>query len=77
MSPISLFLTVEESVDEHEICDEILTEKQQLVLDEETLRETLKEESRAKKEYDEIRQEQAHDKLFRLKFWVQSDSESD
>ncbi|GJQ90626.1 hypothetical protein Tco_0001765 [Tanacetum coccineum] len=80
MSPISSFLTVKESVNEHEIGDEYLTEKQQqqLVLDEETLKETLDEEERAKQEWEErIRQQQAHDELFRLEFRVKSDSESD
>ncbi|GJY45567.1 hypothetical protein Tco_0434630 [Tanacetum coccineum] len=68
-----------ESVDEHEIDDEYLTEKeqQQLFLDEEALRETLEEETRAEKEWKErIREEQAHDEFFRLEFGVQSDSES-
>ncbi|GKG14093.1 hypothetical protein Tco_0351053, partial [Tanacetum coccineum] len=48
MSSISSFPTVEEFVDEHEIDDEYLTngyltekEQQQLLLDEETLREKL------------------------------------
>ncbi|GKE39556.1 hypothetical protein Tco_1462961 [Tanacetum coccineum] len=85
MSPISSFPTVEESIDEHDIGDEYpidgyLTEKeqQQLLLDEEALRETLEEEARAEKESAErIRQEQVHDELFRLEFGVQSDSESD
>ncbi|GKA30335.1 hypothetical protein Tco_0716640 [Tanacetum coccineum] len=51
MSPISSFSTVEESVDEHEIGDEYLTEKeqQQLLIDEEALRETLEEEAKAEK----------------------------
>ncbi|GKD58568.1 hypothetical protein Tco_1296077, partial [Tanacetum coccineum] len=51
MPPISSFPTTEESDDEHEICHEYLTEKeyQQLLLDEEALRETLKEEARAEK----------------------------
>nr|GEU86618.1 hypothetical protein [Tanacetum cinerariifolium] len=78
MSPISLFPTVEESVDEHEIADEYLTEKeqQQLLLDEEALRETLEEQARAEKERKErMRQEQTHDELFRLEFEVKSDSE--
>ncbi|GKB56586.1 hypothetical protein Tco_0912772 [Tanacetum coccineum] len=63
MSPISSFPTIEESADEHEIGDEYLTKKEkQLLLDEETLRETLEEEARAKKEWEEkIKQEQAHD----------------
>ncbi|GJT93238.1 hypothetical protein Tco_1082083 [Tanacetum coccineum] len=53
MSPISSFPTIKESTDEHEICDEYLTdgyltekEQQQLLLDEEALRETLEEEAR-------------------------------
>ncbi|GKB88447.1 hypothetical protein Tco_0960719 [Tanacetum coccineum] len=57
MSPISSFPMVEESVDEYKIGDEYLTdeyvtekEQQQLLLDEEALRETLKEEARAEKE---------------------------
>ncbi|GKA52194.1 hypothetical protein Tco_0745390 [Tanacetum coccineum] len=80
MSPISSFPTIEESADEHEICDGYLTEKeqQQLLLDEEALRETLEEEARAEKELEErIKQEQAHDELFRLEFGVKSDLESD
>nr|GEU89242.1 hypothetical protein [Tanacetum cinerariifolium] len=67
----SSFPTVEESVEEHEISydyliDGYLTEKeqQQIILDEEALRETLKEQAMAEKEQDErIRQEQAHAKL--------------
>ncbi|GJV44317.1 hypothetical protein Tco_1428853 [Tanacetum coccineum] len=44
----------QESVYEHEIGDEYLTEKEhQLLLDEETLRETLEEEARAEKEWEE------------------------
>ncbi|GKB31313.1 60S ribosomal protein L17-2-like protein [Tanacetum coccineum] len=58
--------------DEHEIGDEYLIdgyltakEQQQLLLDEETLRETLEEETRVEKEWEErIKQEQAHDELF-------------
>nr|GEX87918.1 hypothetical protein [Tanacetum cinerariifolium] len=51
MTLISSFTTIEESADEHEICDGYLTEKeqQQLLLDEEALREALKEEARAEK----------------------------
>nr|GEV02930.1 hypothetical protein [Tanacetum cinerariifolium] len=83
MSPISLFLTAEESTDEHEIGDEYHTdgyliekEQQQLILDEEALRETLEEQARAEKEWKEfVKQEQAHDELFRLEFRVKSDSE--
>nr|GEX76703.1 hypothetical protein [Tanacetum cinerariifolium]GEY18529.1 hypothetical protein [Tanacetum cinerariifolium] len=69
---------VEESVNEHEIGDDYLTEKQQqLVVDEEALKETLDEEERVKKKWEErIRQEQAHDELFMLEFGVKSDSES-
>ncbi|GKC42595.1 hypothetical protein Tco_1060317 [Tanacetum coccineum] len=49
MPPISSFPTIEKSADEHEICDGYLNEKeqQQLLLDEEALRETLEEEARA------------------------------
>ncbi|GKE92593.1 hypothetical protein Tco_1573688, partial [Tanacetum coccineum] len=45
----------QELIYEHEIGDEYFTEKQQqqLVLDEESLRETLEEEARAEKEWDE------------------------
>nr|GEU59843.1 RNA-directed DNA polymerase, eukaryota, reverse transcriptase zinc-binding domain protein [Tanacetum cinerariifolium] len=57
MSLISLFSTIEELADEHEICDEYLTDgylteqqEHQLRLDEETLRETLKEATKAEKE---------------------------
>nr|GEV93532.1 hypothetical protein [Tanacetum cinerariifolium] len=57
MSPISSFPTVEESVDEHDIGDEYLTngyftekKQHQLLLDEEALRETLEEAARADKE---------------------------
>ncbi|GKG20091.1 hypothetical protein Tco_0379892, partial [Tanacetum coccineum] len=47
MRPISSFPTIEKSADEHEICDGYLNEKeqQQLLLDEEALRETLEEEA--------------------------------
>ncbi|GJW20746.1 hypothetical protein Tco_0031368 [Tanacetum coccineum] len=83
MSPIFLFPTIEESTDEHEIGDEYLTdgyltekEQQQLILDEEALRETLEEQARAEKEWKEfIKQEQSHDELFGLEFGVKSDSE--
>ncbi|GJW50261.1 hypothetical protein Tco_0091612 [Tanacetum coccineum] len=78
MSPISSFPTIEESDDEHEICHEYLTEKEhhQLLLDEEALRETLEEEAKAEKqrakaekEWEEfVKQELAHDELFRLEF---------
>ncbi|GKC08156.1 hypothetical protein Tco_0999766, partial [Tanacetum coccineum] len=53
MPPISSFLTIEESADEHEICDGYLTEKeqQQLLLDKESLRETLEKEAREKKSW--------------------------
>ncbi|GKB95936.1 hypothetical protein Tco_0982073 [Tanacetum coccineum] len=66
------------SVEEHEIVDEYLTEKeqQQLLLDEEAFRETLEEETRAEKERaraekeweERMKEEQAHDELFRLEF---------
>ncbi|GJZ76837.1 hypothetical protein Tco_0641509 [Tanacetum coccineum] len=68
----SSFSTIEEFVEEHEIADEYLTngyltkkEQQQLLLDEEALRETLEEEeAMAEKEWEErIKQKQAHDKL--------------
>ncbi|GKF06111.1 hypothetical protein Tco_0036779 [Tanacetum coccineum] len=58
-------------------------EHQQLLLDEEALRETLEEEeakaekgrAKAEKEWEEfVKQEQAHDELFRLEFGVKSDS---
>nr|GEV67365.1 hypothetical protein [Tanacetum cinerariifolium] len=50
MPLISSFTMIEKSADEHEICDGYLTEKkqQQLLLDEEALREAL-EEARAEK----------------------------
>ncbi|GKA02868.1 hypothetical protein Tco_0675649 [Tanacetum coccineum] len=46
MPPISSFPSIEESDDEREICHGYLTKKehQQLLLDEEALRETLEEE---------------------------------
>ncbi|GJT45839.1 hypothetical protein Tco_0954554 [Tanacetum coccineum] len=48
---------------------------EQLLLDEEALRETLEEEAMTEKELEErIKQEQAHDELFRLEFRVKSDS---
>nr|GEW12280.1 hypothetical protein [Tanacetum cinerariifolium] len=52
---VALRETTTASVDEHEIGDEYLIEKQQqqLLQDEEALRETLKEEARAEKEWDE------------------------
>ncbi|GJT55843.1 hypothetical protein Tco_0990897 [Tanacetum coccineum] len=56
MPTISSYPTIEESAEEHDICDEYLTEgyltekeQQQLALDEEALRETL-EEANAEKE---------------------------
>ena len=90
MSPISSNRTVEESAKEHDIADEniiegYLTEKeyQQLLLDEEALREVLEEEAIAEKEraiaekeYEErMKEDQAHDELFRSKFGERSDSE--
>ncbi|GJX80289.1 hypothetical protein Tco_0328438 [Tanacetum coccineum] len=57
MPPISSYPTVEESVEEHDTCDEYLTEgfftekeQQQLALDEEAYREYLEEEAKAEKE---------------------------
>ncbi|GJT51687.1 hypothetical protein Tco_0977844 [Tanacetum coccineum] len=53
-------------------------EQHQLLLDEDALRETLEKAAKAEKEWEErIREEQAHDELFRLEFGVQSDSEPD
>nr|GEV52366.1 hypothetical protein [Tanacetum cinerariifolium] len=55
MSPISLFPMIKESSDEHEICDEYLTDvcltekEQQQLFDEEALKETVKEEARAER----------------------------
>nr|GEU63909.1 hypothetical protein [Tanacetum cinerariifolium] len=60
------------------ITEGFLTEKeyQQLLLDEEVLKETLEEEARAEKKWEEnIKKEQAEYELFRLKFGVQSDLE--
>ncbi|GKE13168.1 hypothetical protein Tco_1416719 [Tanacetum coccineum] len=53
MPSISSFPTIEESTDEHEICDGYLIEKEQhqLLLNGEALRETLEEEARAKKSW--------------------------
>nr|GFB43932.1 hypothetical protein [Tanacetum cinerariifolium] len=76
-------LEEQDSVEEHEISDEYLTdgyltekEQQQLLLDEKGLRETLEEKARAEKEWEErIKQEQDHDDLFGLEFEVKSDSE--
>ncbi|GKG23763.1 hypothetical protein Tco_0391799, partial [Tanacetum coccineum] len=80
---ISSYPTVEESAEEHDIGDEYFNEgyltgkeQQQLLLDEESLRETLEEEARDEKELEErIKQEQAHDELFMLEFGVKSHSE--
>nr|GEY37330.1 hypothetical protein [Tanacetum cinerariifolium] len=81
MPPISSYPTVEESVKEHETCDEYLTEgfltekeQQQLVQDEEAYREYLEEEATAEKERaraekeceEEMKKEKAHNELFRL-----------
>ncbi|GKD62616.1 hypothetical protein Tco_1300125 [Tanacetum coccineum] len=55
-----------------------LTEKeyQQLLQDEEVLRETLKEQTRAEKEWDDIiKKEEVERELFISEFGVQSDSE--
>ncbi|GJX39134.1 hypothetical protein Tco_0252437 [Tanacetum coccineum] len=57
MPPISSYPTVEESVEEHDTCDEYLTEgfltekeQQKLAQDEEAYREYLEEEAKAEKE---------------------------
>ncbi|GJS55811.1 hypothetical protein Tco_0629173 [Tanacetum coccineum] len=60
------------------ITEGFLTEKeyQQLLQDEEVLRETLEEQERAEKELEErIKKEQAEYELFTLEFGVQSNSE--
>nr|GEY45375.1 hypothetical protein [Tanacetum cinerariifolium] len=60
------------------ITEGFLTEKeyQQLLHDEEVLRETLEEQARAEKELEErSKKEQAEYELFTLEFGVQSDSE--
>nr|GEZ41112.1 hypothetical protein [Tanacetum cinerariifolium] len=90
MPPISSYQTVDESVEEHDTCDEYLTERfltekeqQQLAQDEEAYKEYLEEEAnaekeraRAEKEWEEdMKKEETHNELFRLKFGVISDSE--
>nr|GEV98844.1 hypothetical protein [Tanacetum cinerariifolium] len=58
-------------------------QQQQLLLDEEALRKTLEKEAKVKKKLEErikmleeeVRKEQAHDKLFKLEFEVKSNSE--
>ncbi|GJS41806.1 hypothetical protein Tco_0566849 [Tanacetum coccineum] len=56
--------------------DILIKKQQQLLLDEEALRETLEEEAMAEKEWEErIKQEHDHDDLFRLEFEVKSDSD--
>ncbi|GJX99265.1 hypothetical protein Tco_0356284 [Tanacetum coccineum] len=83
MSPISSFPTIEELADEHKICDEYLTDgylteqqEHQLRIDEEALRETLEEEAKTEKEWEErMKKEQGEYELFRLGFGVKSDSE--
>ncbi|GKA75086.1 hypothetical protein Tco_0781464 [Tanacetum coccineum] len=90
MPPTSSYPTVEESVEEHDTCDEYVTEGfliekelQQLAQDEEAYKEYLEEEAkaekeraRAEKEWEEfMKEEQAHDELFRLECGVKSDSE--
>ncbi|GJX26941.1 hypothetical protein Tco_0233237 [Tanacetum coccineum] len=62
----------------YEKCNDISqeTQYQQLLQDEEVLRETLEEQARAKKVLeDRIKKEQAEHELFMLEFGVQSDSE--
>nr|GEV45179.1 hypothetical protein [Tanacetum cinerariifolium] len=90
MPPISSYLIVEESVEEHDTCDEYLTEgfliekeQQQLAQDAEAYREYLEEEATTEKERaraekeceEEMKKEEAHNELFRLKFGVISDFE--
>nr|GEX70931.1 hypothetical protein [Tanacetum cinerariifolium] len=73
MSPISSFSAIDELADEHEICDEYLTDgylteqqKHQLRLDEKALRETLEEKANAEKEWEErMKKEQTENELFR------------
>ncbi|GJZ60176.1 hypothetical protein Tco_0615992 [Tanacetum coccineum] len=82
MSLISSYPMVKESTNKHEIGDEYLTDgylsekkQQQLLLDEDALRETLEEKARVEKEWEErIKQGQAYDELFRLEFGMKSDS---
>ncbi|GKD57703.1 hypothetical protein Tco_1291090 [Tanacetum coccineum] len=60
------------------ITHEFLTEKeyQQLLQDEEVLRQTLEEQARAEKEWeDRIKKEEAERELFILEFGVHTDSE--
>nr|GEU90570.1 cysteine protease XCP2 [Tanacetum cinerariifolium] len=65
MSLISSYPTIKESTEEHDMGDEYLTEgfviekeQHQLLVKEEALRETLKEQARAEREWDErIKQE--------------------
>ncbi|GJS24898.1 hypothetical protein Tco_0453530 [Tanacetum coccineum] len=86
----ALIDTFLKEVEEHDTCDEyvtegFLTEKelQQLAQNEEAYKEYLEEEAkaekeraRAKKEWEEfMKEEQAHDELFRLECGVKSDSE--
>ncbi|GJU43056.1 multidrug resistance-associated protein 5 [Tanacetum coccineum] len=74
MSLISSYPMVKESTNKHEIGDEYLTDgylsekkQQQLLLDEDALRETLEEKARVEKEWEErIKQGQAYDELFRM-----------
>ncbi|GKD01416.1 hypothetical protein Tco_1171690 [Tanacetum coccineum] len=80
MPPISSYPTVEESVEEHDTCDEYLAkgfltekEQQQLAQDEEAYKEYLGEEAKAEKERaraekeweEEMKKEEAHNELFR------------
>ncbi|GKA69112.1 hypothetical protein Tco_0775176 [Tanacetum coccineum] len=70
----------EESPAEQEISDEYLTkeQQQQLLQAEEALRETLEEAARHEKEWEaRMKEDEAHDELFRLEFAVISGSESD
>ncbi|GKC47612.1 hypothetical protein Tco_1065334 [Tanacetum coccineum] len=86
MSPISSYPTIEESAEEHEYLTEGgLTEDElhQLAKDEEALKEVLEEQAKVDKENeiknkeleDFLKEEAAHDELFRMEFGVKSDSE--
>nr|GFA40698.1 hypothetical protein [Tanacetum cinerariifolium] len=67
-------------IDEYAIRQKALMELAELLelQDEEVLRQTLEEEARAEKEWEEkMKQEKTEYDLFALKFGVQSDSEYD
>ncbi|GJX18049.1 hypothetical protein Tco_0218881 [Tanacetum coccineum] len=65
---------------EHDINVEYLTEAylQQLLQDEQALRETLEDDAKHEKEWEaKMKKEETHDELFRMEFEVISNSESD